>query len=217
MKFIILLLWVHSIIATNKTSKDDDELVIQRGQIRQTFLHWGPEWSVSFKLTPLSTSELKWWTLGSPSRKAIYWNIMHFTTGREKSRLPAIFLVSSGRVDSASLHVAYNSKGEGTDPVYPYYNLTLDKTYAVEARLEGTKFYLFIDGKEEGTVGPGLDAKEEDNVIFYQSDPWSVSAYSNKMLKPELKADVCKVTDLKIKNNGKDVDIKPQRKSMKKL
>merc|ERR1712126_182976 len=141
-----------------------------------------------------------------------YHNIINFskggTLGRPDARirLPAFFLKPSGEWNFAYLTVAYNPDGPKNN--LHDYKLTLDKEYEIEGRLEGKKFYLFVDGKEQFTA-PAPSAKEEDNVILYQSDPWEDSAYSDPNNKPELQANMCKVTNLQLTSEGKEVVLKP--------
>merc|ERR1712126_737778 len=194
-----------------------DELKIQRGTIRDTILHWGPSWSVKFNLTALRSNLTFWYKYNCSVTTQYgafgkYHNIINLskggTLGRPDARirLPAFFLKPSGEWNFAYLTVAYNPDGPKNN--LHDYKLTLDKEYEIEGRLEGKKFYLFVDGKEQFTA-PAPSAKEEDNVILYQSDPWEDSAYSDPNNKPELQANMCKVPNLQLTSEGKEVVLKP--------
>jgi len=209
----LLLVCTSLVIAKNDNNKvkGDEQLKIQRGTVRDIIPSWGPNWSVQFNLTALTSKYTQWnrYDCKIGTFRA-YHNIMSFSKGPDAdyaytTRLPAFFLSPSG-ADFAYLHVSYNYNGSINN--YWDYNLTMDKEYQVEGRLEGKKFYLFVDGKEEFT-SDASNARQEDNVIFYQSNPWDHSAYSDPNNKPELLANMCKVTNLQLTSEGKEVVLKP--------
>merc|ERR1712168_36300 len=216
MKFHLLVLCCLVITAIGKKPNKvtaGDELKIQRGTVRETLLSWGPSWSVKFNLTALNSNLTLWYKYDCTITTdagifSKYLNIMSFSKGPGSDyriRFPAFFLKPSGD-NFAYLSVSYNFNGYTNK--YHDYKLTLDKEYQVEGRLEGKKFYLFVDGKEEFTADASY-AKEEKNIILYQSNPWDESAYSDPNNKPELQANICKVTNLQLTSEGKEVVLKP--------